>query len=179
MILTQTSINAETRDRTGDLQIFSLTLSQLSYRGFGRLAKPWIGFLAGRRCEARELGACTVTSRSEMYVRLVQTCCWSWFIKLEADARAGSIAPQQTRHHHKSVVDLQCQLCAQAITVEVILCKYSRRALLVPAHRTHLMCVPYCAASCRTQREGRCNSCSSLCVCRDEFAALCVPPCEI
>ena len=24
---------AETRDRTGDLQIFSLTLSQLSYRG--------------------------------------------------------------------------------------------------------------------------------------------------
>ena len=27
-------INAETRDRTGDLQIFSLTLSQLSYRGY-------------------------------------------------------------------------------------------------------------------------------------------------
>ena len=26
-------INAETRDGTGDLQIFSLTLSQLSYRG--------------------------------------------------------------------------------------------------------------------------------------------------
>ena len=25
--------NAETRDRSGDLQIFSLTLSQLSYRG--------------------------------------------------------------------------------------------------------------------------------------------------
>ena len=25
--------NAETRDRTGDLQIFGLTLSQLSYRG--------------------------------------------------------------------------------------------------------------------------------------------------
>ena len=25
---------AETRDRTGDLQIFSLTLSQLSYRGY-------------------------------------------------------------------------------------------------------------------------------------------------
>ena len=25
--------NAETQDRTGDLQIFSLTLSQLSYRG--------------------------------------------------------------------------------------------------------------------------------------------------
>ena len=25
--------HAETRDRTGDLQIFSLTLSQLSYRG--------------------------------------------------------------------------------------------------------------------------------------------------
>ena len=28
---------AETRDRTGDLQIFSLTLSQLSYRGFVNL----------------------------------------------------------------------------------------------------------------------------------------------
>ena len=27
------SNNAETRDRTGDLQIFGLTLSQLSYRG--------------------------------------------------------------------------------------------------------------------------------------------------
>ena len=26
-------MHAETRDRTGDLQIFSLTLSQLSYRG--------------------------------------------------------------------------------------------------------------------------------------------------
>ena len=29
---------AETRDRTGDLQIFSLTLSQLSYRGDGRVS---------------------------------------------------------------------------------------------------------------------------------------------
>ena len=27
------TLNAETRDRAGDLQIFSLTLSQLSYRG--------------------------------------------------------------------------------------------------------------------------------------------------
>ena len=30
--------SAETRDRTGDLQIFSLTLSQLSYRGLSTLA---------------------------------------------------------------------------------------------------------------------------------------------
>ena len=30
--------NAETRDRTGDLQIFSLTLSQLSYRGLREAA---------------------------------------------------------------------------------------------------------------------------------------------
>ena len=29
------TVNAETRDRTGDLQIFSPTLSQLSYRGVG------------------------------------------------------------------------------------------------------------------------------------------------
>ena len=28
-------VNAETRDRTGDLQIFGLTLSQLSYRSNG------------------------------------------------------------------------------------------------------------------------------------------------
>ena len=28
--------NAETRDRAGDLQIFGLTLSQLSYRGHGQ-----------------------------------------------------------------------------------------------------------------------------------------------
>ena len=28
---------AATRDRTGDLQIFSLTLSQLSYRGFWKI----------------------------------------------------------------------------------------------------------------------------------------------
>ena len=31
---------AETRDRTGDLQIFSLTLSQLSYRGCGEAFAP-------------------------------------------------------------------------------------------------------------------------------------------
>ena len=31
---------AETRDRAGDLQIFSLTLSQLSYRGLGKWATP-------------------------------------------------------------------------------------------------------------------------------------------
>ena len=31
--------HAETRDRTGDLQIFSLTLSQLSYRGSDALAQ--------------------------------------------------------------------------------------------------------------------------------------------
>ena len=36
----QQNKNAETRDRTGDLQIFGLTLSQLSYRGDGRRAAP-------------------------------------------------------------------------------------------------------------------------------------------
>jgi hypothetical protein len=41
------SKNAETRDRTGDLQIFSLTLSQLSYRGTGflRVASPELCFV--------------------------------------------------------------------------------------------------------------------------------------
>ena len=33
LTLVKPAITAETRDRTGDLQIFSLTLSQLSYRG--------------------------------------------------------------------------------------------------------------------------------------------------
>ena len=32
--------HAETRDRTGDFQIFSLTLSQLSYRGYAPNLKP-------------------------------------------------------------------------------------------------------------------------------------------
>ena len=31
-------MRAETRDRTGDLQIFGLTLSQLSYRGHTKIA---------------------------------------------------------------------------------------------------------------------------------------------
>ena len=31
---TNNQTNAETRDQTGDLQIFSLTLAQLSYRGY-------------------------------------------------------------------------------------------------------------------------------------------------
>ena len=33
--------NAETRDRAGDLQIFGLTLSQLSYRGLANGAIGW------------------------------------------------------------------------------------------------------------------------------------------
>ena len=33
--------NAETRDRAGDLQIFGLTLSQLSYRGLANGAIDW------------------------------------------------------------------------------------------------------------------------------------------
>ena len=34
--------HAETRDRTGDLQIFSLTLSQLSYRGLEMRQQIWV-----------------------------------------------------------------------------------------------------------------------------------------
>ena len=40
-LLREACQNAETRDRTGDLQIFSLTLSQLSYRGGWALT--WCG----------------------------------------------------------------------------------------------------------------------------------------
>ena len=39
--------HAETRDRTGDLQIFSLTLSQLSYRGLIELAPFFITLPVG------------------------------------------------------------------------------------------------------------------------------------
>ena len=38
--------DAETRDRTGDLQIFSLTLSQLSYRGSWTQVKPSLAVTA-------------------------------------------------------------------------------------------------------------------------------------
>ncbi len=34
----------KTRDRTGNLQIFSLTLSQLSYRGSGNICAPGFAF---------------------------------------------------------------------------------------------------------------------------------------
>ena len=42
--------HAETRDRTGDLQIFSLTLSQLSYRGRSGMAAALV--MRGRRAKA-------------------------------------------------------------------------------------------------------------------------------
>ena len=40
---------AETRDRTGDLQIFGLTLSQLSYRGLNVMPEFW-----NRPCDAEK-----------------------------------------------------------------------------------------------------------------------------
>ena len=43
--------NAVTQDRTGDLQIFSLTLSQLSYRGLGAIA-PTLPERAGNEKDA-------------------------------------------------------------------------------------------------------------------------------
>jgi hypothetical protein len=55
--------NAETRDRTGDLQIFSLTLSQLSYRGFEIAEGDLCGVDGVLRCgtekqDATQLGPC-------------------------------------------------------------------------------------------------------------------------
>ena len=44
--------DAETRDRTGDLQIFSLTLSQLSYRGVW-LNLALLFFLVAHLCRRR------------------------------------------------------------------------------------------------------------------------------
>ena len=41
-----TQDHAETRDRTGDLHLFSLTLSQLSYRGF-EIAESDVGLAGG------------------------------------------------------------------------------------------------------------------------------------
>ena len=54
---TRTTKTAETRDPTGDLQIFSLTLSQLSYRGFQR----WSGVNQPMGAAERQhlLGACS------------------------------------------------------------------------------------------------------------------------
>ena len=49
---------AETRDRAGDLQIFSLTLSQLSYRGLGTLS---------RKHQHRHMYACGERERALRY----------------------------------------------------------------------------------------------------------------
>ena len=45
--------SAETRDQPGDLHIFSLTLSQLSYRGFDIVAGGQQVPLLRQHCEAR------------------------------------------------------------------------------------------------------------------------------
>ena len=60
--------NAETRDRTGDLQIFSLTLSQLSYRGYyTQCTSPTSAMLYDTRILVGSLpaGAC---KRSPLFV---------------------------------------------------------------------------------------------------------------
>ena len=49
------------------------------------------------------------------------------FIKLEARAQERSMLAEPG-HHHNFCVELNCQEHAQVITVEVILCKYSRRS---------------------------------------------------
>ena len=50
-------IDAVTQDRTGDLQIFSLTLSQLSYRGIGSRAGSSCAAIA-MQLAGEGLGAC-------------------------------------------------------------------------------------------------------------------------
>ena len=49
--------NAETRDRTGDLQIFSLTLSQLSYRGVQSNLAATICRVCGASSQKKKNGA--------------------------------------------------------------------------------------------------------------------------
>ena len=59
-------MHAETRDRTGDLQIFSLTLSQLSYRGsceFWQLQRHCIYAKQSGNTAAR----CCATSEAELH----------------------------------------------------------------------------------------------------------------
>ena len=48
-------------------------------------------------------------------------------ISFGAEAQTRSRLAQWMLHHHDSFVDLFCQRQAQEITVEVILCKYSRQ----------------------------------------------------
>ena len=57
--VSQKGSNAETRDRTGDLQIFSLTLSQLSYRGLVTTLSSW-------RASGRAIAGGTDRQRSEL-----------------------------------------------------------------------------------------------------------------
>ena len=47
-------VRAHARDRTKDLQVFSLTLSQLSYRGFGQGGNPRQIVSAGRELRAHQ-----------------------------------------------------------------------------------------------------------------------------
>ena len=99
---------AETRDRTGDLQIFSLTLSQLSYRGFCRAISMcnyrtlrWLCLLArakqtergGQRKSTHDQG-CELACE-DWNLRLVPSGCCE--IHLLADGHTVSNAPDLIR----------------------------------------------------------------------------------
>ena len=60
--------HAETRDRTGDLQIFSLTLSQLSYRGNCTADAP--NFISGRMNCRIYLNHYTLLARTHLIASL-------------------------------------------------------------------------------------------------------------
>ena len=59
---------AETRDRTGDLQIFSLTLSQLSYRGC--CPRATTGETHGRRSNSCKEAAALISASQDARPRM-------------------------------------------------------------------------------------------------------------
>ena len=73
---------AETRDRTGDLQIFSLTLSQLSYRGMFAGAPTILSQANPRKCRSKYVwqqasaSACAVVRRQHILRQIAKSPHW-------------------------------------------------------------------------------------------------------
>ena len=89
--------NAETRDRTGDLQIFSLTLSQLSYRGCVLYVKPK-QLCNGRLALQKHLSSGSLASPRSLVLVLVLSTCQACVISVREPREAYGPVAQWIRH---------------------------------------------------------------------------------
>ena len=89
-----------------------------------------------------------------------------WSSSLQAGARGTLPNARRLQHHHGCVVGLDCYMQAQEITVEVILCEYSRQLhiLSMPRHAntklqrqpsSHVAVLPSCSLSCNRRWLGQ------------------------